>query len=209
MDETVVLLHGLGRSHLSLFLLRRHLKRSGYTVVNIAYPSRAKPIEQLADFVTAQLPSATGKIHFVTHSLGGIILRYILRRQKPQNLGRVVMLCPPNQGSSLATRLRDWRLFKLFTGPAGQQIRTDASSIPNSLGPADFDLGIIIGNRSWDPLYIFVEGESDGKVAVEEAKLEGMRDFLVVPKGHTFLMNDKKVQAQIVNFLRRGNFKHT
>lgn len=206
MADTVVLVHGLGRSHLSFFRLRNKLLHAGYQVANIAYPSRAKPIEELAELVKSKLPANEGRMHFVTHSLGGILLRVILAEEKLSNMGRAVMLCPPNQGSSLATRLKNWYLYKLFTGPAGQQITTAEDSVPRRLGPANFEVGIIIGNRSIDPLAFFVDGDSDGKVALEEAKLQGMEDFLVVPNGHTFLMSDSKVMGQIIHFLQYGKF---
>ncbi len=151
--------------------------------------------------------SSEKPLHFVTHSLGGILVRAYLAQKRPDNLGRVVMLSPPNQGSQLVDELRDSPLFQWATGPAGQELGTDPSNLPNRLGPADFEVGIITGSRSLNPLTSWlVTGEDDGKVSVESAQLEGMADFLVVPNTHTFIMNSSQVALEVVHFLEQGSF---
>ncbi len=151
------------------------------------------------------------KIHFVTHSLGGIVLREYLQGVHLPNLGRVVMLAPPNHGSQLADLLHRNLLFKLITGPAGQELTTSQSSTPNTLNQSvTYQLGIIAGNFSFNPFSkaIFHE-DNDGKVSVSSARIKGMKDFIIVPVSHMFMTNSKLVQQEIVFFLQNGEFRRT
>jgi pimeloyl-ACP methyl ester carboxylesterase len=211
-DECVVLLHGLGRSAASMSWLEQRLATAGFQVANLDYPSEAYPIETLAENLAGPIGQACGgtadKLHLVGHSLGGILIRLYLQQHHPTNLGRVVMLSPPNQGSELADRLRDNPVYRLATGPAGQQLGTAPDSLPNRLGPVDFDLGVITGNTSLNPLYSsWIPGEDDGKVAVARAGVSGMADLLVVAHSHTWIMNSAEVADQIVYFLAHGYFR--
>ena len=212
--ECVVLLHGLARTKNSMNKMEEALVRAGYQTVNLDYPSREKAIEIIAEeeFATGvHLCEQAGaeKIHFVTHSLGGIIVRHAMNRQRPGNLGRVVMLSPPNQGSFVTDRLKNWWLYKWLNGPAGQELGTDKDSLPNRLGPVDYEVGIITGNRhfffdSW--FASFSPGEHDGKVSVEAARVEGMSDYLIVPETHPFIMDADLVIEETIHFLRHGTF---
>jgi triacylglycerol lipase len=203
----VVLLHALGRTRLSLLFAERYLRRAGLDPVSIPYPSRREPIERLAELVRASLPQEGDRpLHFVTHSLGGIVLRYLVQAGRPPNLGRVVMLGPPNRGSQLATRLKRSWLFRLATGPAGQQIGSDAQSVPNRLGPADFELGVIAGTTAFDPFRFLISGQSDGKVTLDETRVDGQTDWLAVRRAHALLVNDPRVLSQAVHFIAHGRF---
>jgi len=211
--ETVVLLHGLGRTRWSFYRLERTLRADGYTVVNRTYPSRARPVEDLArDFLGPLVAEQAGatRLHFVTHSMGGIVLRSYVHDHPVPNLGRVVMLAPPNGGSELADRLIPTWIYRTMNGPAGQQLGT--AGLPTRLGPwpaGAGELGIIAGNVSLNPLFsAALPGENDGKVAVARARLAGMKDFLVVPNSHTWLAWRGPVIAQIQTFLRTGAFDH-
>lgn len=209
----MVLLHGMGRTTRSMRKIETQLVREGFRVVNVAYPSIQSPIETLAtqylgQAITTQCRQPDRKIHFVTHSLGGIVLAYYLQNHALPNLGRVVMLCPPNQGSELADRWHDNFLYRFFTGPAGQQLGTASSSLPNSLGAVTFELGVIAGDRTMNPFTsAIIPGADDGKVAVTRAKVAGMKDFLVVPRTHTFIMRDRDVINQALFFINNGFFK--
>lgn len=151
------------------------------------------------------------KIHFVTHSLGGIVVRMAIKQNRPEKLGRIVMLSPPNQGSEAVDNLKERWYYSLINGPAGQELSTAENSVPNRLGPVDYPVGIITGDKqaffdSW--LLDLFRGANDGKVSVERAKVEGMTDFIVVHQSHTYIMDSDYVQFETVNFLRKGSFSH-
>ncbi len=214
LTEYVILLHGLGRTRRSMRRIQKSLSAHGYEVVNIDYPSRKHPIEYLADKIIddvlepyKKIPNA--RIHFVTHSLGGIVVRYYLKHHPLSGLGRVVMLSPPNQGSEIVDWLKDRFLFRKLHGPAGQQLSVSANNFLHDLGPVTFELGIITGDRAFEPWAPFlIPGPSDGKVSVERAKVQGMRDLIVLPHSHTFIMRRAGVIAQVLYFLAHGIFKH-
>lgn len=207
----MVLLHGLGRTRKSMRALERTLSPR-FRVINIGYPSRKYPVERLAEYVGNRIhqccSDANGKTHFVTHSLGGIVLRYYLKETQLYNIGRVVMLSPPNRGSELVDIFRENFFFKIATGPAGQQLGTESSSIPNTLGPVDFKVGVIAGNGSLNPIFSrLIPGADDGRVSVERSKVEGMTDWLIVRQHHAFIMNSDQVIEQVVYFLENGRFR--
>lgn len=213
--QCVILLHGLARSHYAMSSLASSLKLHNYVVINDDYPSTKKPIEELAD---QYIPSMVDKcltyhakhINFVTHSLGGIILQEYLQNHEIPKLSRIIMLGPPNHGSQLADLLHNNWLFKIITGPAGQELTTQKTSIPNQLHlNQQYQIGIIAGNFSLIPFgsFIFHE-ENDGKVTVSSAKTDKMKDFIVLPVSHTFMMRNSIVQEQILNFLNCGKFVH-
>ena len=211
--ECVVLLHGLARSANSLLLMEWNLKRAGYDVVNVDYPSKEATIEDLADWV---IPEALHKcrdaetVHFVTHSMGGILLRYYMNRinSPPERLGRSVMMGPPNKGTPVVDQLNDLPGFEIWNGIAGMQLGEGVESLPNNLGPVEFELGVIAGAQSFNPLLSqIIEGPDDGKVGVESTKIDGMVDHIVMPVTHTFMMNNPNVIEQVLIFLRFGSFK--
>lgn len=214
-EQCVVLLHGLARTERSMNEMGDALLKAGYTVFNIEYPSRKKTIEELAiETIPKGIKMCNSinkkRINFVTHSMGGIVLRYYLSREPIPNLGRVVMLSPPNQGSEAADELMELSVYKWLNGPAGQQLGTGPDGIAARLGPVNFPLGIITGNDPGIFDLWFADmfpGENDGKVSVERAKVEGMTDFLALPYGHTFIMDEEEVISQSLHFLRHGLFQ--
>ena len=210
--ETIILLHGLGRTRWSMRTMEKALTQRGYHVFNIGYPSTTKAIPTLATDLHTQIQACchAGRTHFVTHSLGGIVVRSHLTQHSPGNLGRVVMLSPPNKGSELVDVFGKVRLFTLLLGPASTQLSTLPSSIPNQpnqQGSVDFERGVITGNWSFNPVTSWlIPGPDDGRVSVQSAQVAGMADFLVVPSTHTFIMSSKTVIEQTINFLRNGTF---
>ena len=209
--DSVILLHGLARSDWSMSKIEKALTREGYCVQNINYDSTRKNIETLAEEAIGRAlqacPDEAG-VHFVTHSLGGILVRQYLQHHQIENLGRVVMLGPPNKGSEVVDNLRDFPGFHFFHGDAGLELGTGETSVPNRLGHANFDLGIIAGTRSINILLSrMIEGVDDGKVSVENTKLAGMSDHLEMDVTHTFMMRNDEVIEQVIHYLQHGRFK--
>jgi len=209
--DSVILLHGLARSDWSMKKLEKALVKQGYCVQNIGYESTRSNIEKLADQAIgpalAACPSGS-TVNFVTHSMGGILVRQYLQRHDIDNLGRVVMLGPPNRGSEVIDKLRDFPGFHFIHGEAGLELGTGATSLPNKLGQANFDLGVIAGTRSIN-LFLsrIIPGVDDGKVSVENTKLEGMRDHIEMEVTHTFMMRNKQVIDQVMHYLKTGKFR--
>ena len=210
----VVLLHGLGRTRSSMNRLQKAFEREGYLTSNIGYPSRKYSIEQLAfdaipEGINRCMDQGADRIHFVTHSMGGILLRYYLKQESIQGLGHTVMLAPPNQGSEIVDEVGHMGFYKFILGPAGLQLSARPDSIPNTLGPVDYSVGIIAGNRPsfFDSQFAnTIPGIDDGKVSIKSARLEGMNDFIVVPYSHTMIMKGDEVIVQALQYIREGSF---
>lgn len=194
--------------------MQRALVEEGFETANVAYPSRRYTIEELAEMAISdglkacRSNGSTGRVHFVTHSLGGILLRQYLSTREIDELGRVVMLAPPNQGSVAADKLGKIPGYGWLNGPAGRQLGKGEDSVPLKLGPADFELGVIAGSRSIDPITSAVlENPDDGKVSVADTKLEGMDDFIVVKHSHAFMMRMRRPIELTIRFLNSGSFE--
>ena len=213
-DACIILLHGLGRSSLSMKAVEWRLRDTGYVVVNNSYPWLGKTIEEIAPLVIDEGladcdEAGKTQIGFVTHSLGGIVLRQYLETRELPGLSRVVMLAPPNQGSVMAEDLLANKAIKPLMPEPARQLGTGDDSVPRQLGPVKFELGVIAGNSSRLLVTDGLEGEAnDGTVTVEETQVEGMSDFIEMPVDHSFLMWRESVLNQVVNFLRDGHFDH-
>jgi pimeloyl-ACP methyl ester carboxylesterase len=209
--EEVVLLHGLARTDRSLRPLEKRLSAAGFRVHNLRYPSTELPPERLVENLHQQLEACCAsapRLHFVTHSLGGILVRAYLAEHSLPNLGRVVMLAPPNRGSEFVDGLGDSGLFQAAFGPTAAELGTGPDSLPNRLPPPRFEFGVIAGTRSVNPVSgLVVPGPSDGTVSVESTRLPGMADFITVPTSHTFIMQSETVATYTIEFLRNGRFE--
>jgi len=213
--EEVILLHGLCRTSRSMAKMERALTEAGYQVKNVDYPSRTASVPQLADDAIGKAVAdcrrdGATKVDFVTHSLGGILVRSYLARHSIPSLGRVVMLAPPNQGSEVVDKLGWLFLFKWINGPAGSELGTGTNSTPNRLGPATIPVGIIAGDRSINWINsLLIPGRDDGKVSVERTKLAGMSGHIVIHTAHPFIMKNREAIRQTIHFLRTGSFGTT
>jgi triacylglycerol lipase len=213
-QEYVILLHGLYRSSRSMEPMAKALQQAGYCVMNVNYPSHSASVEKLSETVVGDAladcrQQGAARIHFVTHSLGGILVRSYFARHSAGDLGRVVMLGPPNQGSELADRLGSWPIFSLINAPTRRELDTSAGSLPNRLGAPNYCVGVIAGNRSIDWINsLLIPGPDDGKVSVERTKLSGMADHIVLPTAHPFMMRNVEVIRQTIEFLRNAQFNH-
>ena len=216
--ECVILLHGIMRSKLDMLPLTRFLEQRGYTCLNILYPSRKQTLEELSEFVAQKIDAQNQsfeKLHFVTHSMGGLLARYYIDRFNPQNLGKVVMLSPPNQGSEFADQLTQNKVlslvYKKLFGPAGSQLQTTHI---HHTKPIDYELGIIAGTKNINPLAPFfipknTVGIHDGIVPVERTKIDGMRDHITMPLSHSFMMFNPALMEQVHTFLKSSAFRRT
>lgn len=202
-SETVVLLHGMGRTRASMWLMEVRLRSAGYAVLNFPYSAKAASMDVLSDDLRAFLAEKveTPVYHLIGHSLGNIILRNGFKKEYPPGLGRIVMLAPPNRPAELARAFKDNPIYRWFTGDSGQQLASDAfyGSLP--VPPGEF--AVIAGDRG-QPL-TFKE-PNDGVVTVESTKLEGMKAWALVHHAHTFIMNSRQVALLCMQFLRHGNF---
>jgi pimeloyl-ACP methyl ester carboxylesterase len=210
--ECVVLLHGVGMGRWTMAPLARALETAGYRTVNLTYPSRTLELERIAgEWLPERLREAdvarAPRVHFVAHSMGSLVTRLFLRDHRPAHLGRVVLLGPPNHGSVAADHAERNGLYRWLLGVNLARLGTGAAGVAPRLPPADFEVGVIAGTERVNPLFADVlTGAHDGVVTVDSARLEGMRDFLVVPHSHTGMLWREAVQAQVVAFLRDGRF---
>lgn len=210
-QDGIVLLHGIMRTKWSMAILAWVFERKNYQVLNINYPSRKFPLEKLAEIIHPQIiefsQTFSGKIHFVGHSMGGLLIRAYINKYHPKNLGRVLMMGTPNQGSQIADFVKNWWLFKKLYGPAGSQLITNQNDFREIFGEVNYELGIIAGNRSLDLIGSKIIGqESDGKVAVENTKIAGMKDFITIKVDHTLMPHNRKVIKNAVAFIENGSF---
>ncbi len=209
-EACVVLLHGLARSATSMWLLELRLQDEGFFTVNESYPSTTTPLRELIETVP---PPNIAKcenrrpIHFVTHSMGGVIMRGYLAKHQVDGLGRLVLLAPPNKGSELVDTMLQVPGFDWLNGPAGAALSADIDSIPNTISDTDAEYGVIAGNLSLNPLFSsFIPGDDDGKVSVESTKFAAMTDHITLYVSHTFIMNSTEVADQVIGFLLTGRF---
>jgi len=195
--------------------MAKSLQEAGFTTANVDYPSQLGPVEEIAPLAvgTGLMECRTAgaeRIHFVTHSIGGILLRYEYEREPIADLGRVVMLGPPNKGSEVVDFTQGWPGMSVFGGAAGLQLGTDDNSIPSRLGPVDFELGVIAGTGTINPfMSVMLPDADDGKVTVAATRVVGMDDFLIVGRSHRYITRSDIVFRNTESFLKTGRFLDT
>jgi len=209
----VILLHGHGRTGLSMRPLATALHAAGFATLAPSYGLRRtmpEIIDYLVPRAAAFADANRGPLHVVTHSLGGLVARAWLARHRPPRLGRVVMLAPPNAGSPLADALHRYGLGNIVLGPVGDFLRTRRTRAAEAaLGAVNYDLGIIAGDHMLLPALTrrFIPDAGDGKVAVAATHVAGMADHIVLPVAHTFMVRDPRVIAQTLAYLTTGAFE--
>ena len=208
--ECAFVLHGFGRGPRSMRSLAQRLSRAGYTVYNVDYPSMREDFPRLVGRLAAEVDSEApgcSTVHFVGYSLGALLVRDYLGRHAVPKLGRVVMIGPPNHGSEIVDSLGAGWLMRRLLGPVASRLGTSKDSIPNQLGRPDFPLGVIAGDRIISPLgWLLLPRPHDGTVSVTSARLDGMTDFLLVHRSHTFMIDAREIADQTIAFLRQGRF---
>jgi pimeloyl-ACP methyl ester carboxylesterase len=212
--DGVVLLHGIARRARSLNKMERALRADGYITLNLDYSDREQDLkgiaERLQDWVAEFARGLEGRLHFVTHSMGGLVVRALITQKRPPNLGRIVALAPPNGGSEVADLLRDNKLYVRFFGPAGAELTTKRSDeLRALLGVVDYPLGVIAGDRTIDPIasFLILPRPNDGRVSVAQTRVDGMADHIVLPASHALMMNNPSVIMQTLYFLHHGRFQ--
>lgn len=211
-----MLLHGITRSNIDMMLLENRIKREGYDTLNIKYPSTKHSLDYLSDHVYSKMAadkrySNTPKVHFVAHSMGGLIARHVIYKYRPQNLGKVCMMGTPNQGSEMANFMSDHgvlsKIFDFIFGPAGEELRTDQDRIDG--GIINYPLGVIASDVSFNPIgkQVF-GGANDTLVSIESTKIDGMADHIIISSTHAVMMLDPRIIEQVIAFLKNGCFDH-
>ncbi len=208
--EYVVLLHGLFKNSKQMYKLEKYLKKQGYQTLNISYPSTKKTIQENANHVWSKIQTEAesgNKVHFIGFSMGGLVTRALLSKQKPKNMGRVVLIATPNKGSEVADFFADIWLYKKLTGPAGQELTTNQKT--NIFKPVDYELGVIAGDFSFDIFSsLLIDGKDDGKVSIENAKVDGMKDYIITSTSHIVGPKNKTNILQAIYFLQHGKFSN-
>ena len=207
--DIVVVLHGLGRSKSAMRRLASRLEDAGYRAIRIGYQSLQDTPDEILRDIGKKIESCclrkSPNLHFVGHSLGGLLIRAYLAKHKPANRGHVVLIGTPNNGTKIVDKLRDNWWFQML-GPMAQKLGTDANGFSKTLGPPDYPVGVIAGRKAGTDNEALVPGEDDGLISIESTKIDGMSDFVVVDAGHSALRYDKRVVRHVVSFLKTGRF---
>lgn len=209
--EWVVLLHGILRGPGSMEKIGNALRQRGYHVVNFGYPSTGGSIADSADLLSRAMTEvpASATVHFVTHSMGAVVVRYYLANYRGARAARFVMIAPPNRGSGLAKRLSSLPLYKRILGRAGTELGKVNSSLIENLPAPRCEFGVIAGGLGngygINPL---IPGDDDMTVSVEETKLPGMKDFIRIRGQHSLLLLQQEVADNVISFLKDGVFLH-
>lgn len=210
--DVVILLHGLGRTAGMWSSMEEHLTESGLRPLALDYPSRKRPLEWLADSLLDPVLDSledvgVRRVHFVTQSMGAILLRSTLARHGHRNLGVAVMIAPPNQGSEVATVASRFGYGDWILGPNLKRLSKTNRGFFDSLGPAPIPTGVIAGDRTWNFLNsLAIPGPDDGKVSVQSTHLPGQADWTLVHENHTFLHSCQASKERTLRFLTQGRF---
>ncbi|WP_252730462.1 alpha/beta fold hydrolase [Colwellia sp. E2M01] len=212
-DELVVLAHGLGRSDWAMWRFAQRLENANYKVCRLDYATIGESVDTVLTQTTAQIDSCilhAPKVHFVGHSLGGLVIRAYLQQNihkfSNASLGEVVLIGTPNHGSELTDHLNDSWLMAIGGG-ISRALVTGSNGLGNQLEELDINLGIIAGTKPSNLTSEYFIGPNDGLVSVESTKLKSMSDFIAIEVGHSQMRYNLEVAEQTIYFLQRGAFK--
>jgi len=206
--RVAVCFHGFLRTGVAMAPVRKRLVREGWHNVDLPtarYEMRS--VEDLGAWAARRIRETStraggARVDVVTHSMGGLVLRASLVHRPP--VRRVVMLSPPNSGAEMAEQVRNMLpIHRLGWDPLLPLLPGSAQALPL---PDDVEVGVLTGGRGPRGYNPMLSGDNDGKVRVEEARLEGAQDFGVVPARHPFIMAQSHVLDEVVRFLRTGAF---
>jgi len=207
-----LLVHGYLRSKDSMGGLRRGLERAGYEACAINYPSTRGHLDAFADQLREVLRYVSPDfeaVYIVTHSMGGIVARWALSREDFPKVRGLVMIAPPSRGTAMADKVFGWWPSRWVVGPAGREVGLGPRSRMAEVGMPRCPCAVIAGARGsrhgWNPL---APGDDDGLIALDETRLDGMADFVVLRAMHPFIMNDRETIRQTVAFIETGHFDH-
>lgn len=209
-NDYVVVLHGIFIGNWQMDGLASYLADQGYEVINVNYPSTQYDLQTLTLIVRDDINkhiTSDKPVHFVGFSMGGLILRALLKDYRPSQMGRVVYIATPNQGSEIADLVEDCPVYKLLFGPAGQQLITDQAEFKSLFGEVNYELGIISGYNGFGfPFSGEFSGLNDGKVSVESTLIAEAKDHIKVEGTHSLLPFKEQVHAKTLEFLNTGKF---
>jgi triacylglycerol esterase/lipase EstA (alpha/beta hydrolase family) len=221
--EIVVLLHGILRSNKNMLQLEKALKEQDYIVLNISYPSTKYSIEDLIVIVKKEIEKNINdnftsteniRINYIGYSMGGLIARGVANKHNNKTLGKVIIIGTPNHGSEVSDDWQNNWFYKFLFGKAGQELTTkNIKNLDSALGKVNYTLGVIAGtsNEKYDKwgtdLSVFKGVINDGRVSVNSAKLEGMKDYIELYLNHYRLPSSPNTIEQILYFLANSKFK--
>ena len=201
--DRVVLLHGLWRSVWAMDGVAEYLHGEGFETLNVPYASFRKPLDEIIEDVAAEIGKSEKTTHFVTHSMGGIVVRLLADRFPELVTGKIAMLAPPNQGSEIIDWLSDSFVGRWALGPGGMAMSTQKTPLEIPGFKLGNEVMVIMGESNPMPLFRFLlDEENDGIVSVEKGKVEGMSKFRVRPGDHTFIMGRPEIQVEVGEFLK-------
>ena len=206
----VILIHGLLQSSKCMLQMGANLEQAGYSAVEFDYPSTQVSIPEAAQYLNQLIQSLDGidEINFVTHSMGGLVVRAYTMEYDDPRIKRMVMLGTPNQGAELADLTHQYWILRTAAGPGALQLGTRSDGLIQKLPVPKFEFAVIAGSRGtpagWNPL---IPGDDDGTVTVESTKLPGAADFMTVRALHSRLLWSEEAHKHTINFLKNGRLR--
>lgn len=209
--EIVILVHGFNKDENDMFPLKRRLNGLGYRAVTVNLPLRFSALDECISIFENQLRQLAAdlnyeKVHFVGHSMGGLVIRSFLANNRIAHLGRCVLIATPNQGTKLAD-ISDKILKPL--GQIYKPLQSLGSGSINIGTPVNIpkpEIGVIAGKTNKYFLSFFLSGENDGRVEIDSARCEDMIDFVIRSYGHKEIHRQAEIAELVDVFLQTGKF---